>query len=149
MNSKVNEIKISYQELPAVFQSSKITCSQDAYHILRDSWDPSTLGLQESFRVLLLNNASQVKGIYELSKGGLTGTLVDIRILLAVALKTLSTGIILAHNHPSGQLRPSKADQQLTRKIQKAGRYLDIRVLDHLILAPQGEYFSFADDCML
>lgn len=149
MNTKVNEIQISYREIPAVIASNKITCSNDAYLILKESWDQNTIGLQESFRVLLLNNASQVKGIFELSRGGITGTLVDIRILLAVALKSLSTGIILAHNHPSGKVAPSKADRQITRKIQKAAKYLDIRVLDHLIVTPGEAYFSFADENLL
>jgi len=149
MNTKVNEIQISYREFPAVIQSNKITCSNDAYRILKESWDQNTIGLQESFRVLLLNNASQVKGIFELSRGGITGTLVDIRILLAVALKSLSTGIILAHNHPSGKVIPSKADRQITRKIQKAAKYLDIRVLDHVILSPGEAYFSFADENLI
>ena len=84
-----------------------------------------------------------------LSEGGITGALVDIRILFAVVLKSLSVGMILSHNHPSGQLKPSRADQQLTRKIQKSAKLFDVRVLDHLILSPEEGYFSFADEGLL
>ena len=90
-----------------------------------------------------------MKGIYEVSKGGITGTLVDLRILFAVVLKSLSTAIILLHNHPSGTLKPSEADRQLTQKIIKAGELLDVKVLDHLIITPNKEYYSFADQGIL
>ena len=98
---------------------------------------------------MLLNNANKVKGIYEVSTGGITGTLVDLRIIFAVVLKSLTTAVILAHNHPSGTLRPSEPDKRLTQKIKKAGELFDIKVLDHLILTPDGNYFSFADEGML
>lgn len=96
--------------------------------------------------MLLLNNSNKVKGVYELSKGGITGTLVDMRILFATVLKSLSVGIILVHNHPSGKLQASEADIRLTKRIQKAAKLLDITVLDHLIITPNGNYFSFADN---
>lgn len=95
---------------------------------------------------MLLNNSNKVKGIYELSKGGITGTMVDIRILFAIVLKSLSVGIILSHCHPSGQLKPSEADKNITKKIKQAAQLFDIKVLDHLIIAPNSEYYSFADN---
>lgn len=95
---------------------------------------------------MLLNNANKVKGIYEVSCGGITGTMVDLRILFAVLLKSLTTAVILAHNHPSGTLRPSEADKGLTEKIRNAAGFFDIKVLDHLIITPDGEFFSFADE---
>ena len=98
---------------------------------------------------MLLNNSNKVKGIYHLSTGGLTGTLVDIRILFAVILKSLSVGIILAHNHPSGKLKASNADIQLTNKIKKAAVYFDVKVLDHLILIPNGQFYSFSDNGLI
>jgi DNA repair protein RadC len=98
---------------------------------------------------MLLNNSNKVKGIFEVSTGGITGTLVDVRILFAVILKSLSTSIILAHNHPSGNLKPSEADKQLTQKIKNAGGFLDVKLLDHLIIIPDGDYFSFADEGLL
>jgi DNA repair protein RadC len=98
---------------------------------------------------LLLNNSNKVKGVYEVSNGGITGTLVDIRILFAVILKTLSVGVILAHNHPSGKLLPSEADKVLTKKIKKASSFFDVKILDHLIITPNGDYYSFSDNGLL
>jgi DNA repair protein RadC len=149
MEFKVNEIQVTYREVAPIAGNPRITSSSDAYQVLRQLWNEDTIGLHESFKVLLLNNSNAIKGVFHLSEGGITGTLVDIRILFAVVLKSLSVGIILSHNHPSGQLKPSGADQQITRKIQKAAKLLDIRVLDHLILAPENGYFSFADEGLL
>ena len=109
----------------------------------------NTIAVYESFKILLLNNSNKVKGIYQISHGGITGTLVDLRLLFAVALKSLSVALILVHNHPSGTLRPSEADKNLTRKIKSAADFLDIKILDHLILIPTGEYYSFADEGIL
>jgi DNA repair protein RadC len=95
--------------------------------------------------VLYLNRANRVIGSYQLSKGGITGTIVDVRLILSVALKTLATGLILARNHPSGNLKPSKADIQLTKKVKQAAKLMDIEELDHMILS-SNEYFSFTDD---
>jgi len=102
----------------------------------------------EEFWVLCLNNANRVLTSFQLSKGGLTGTLVDVRIILRKALEVGAVGIILAHNHPSGNLRPSKADRQITQKISKASATMDIRVLDHLIVSG-AEYYSFADEQLI
>ena len=146
MKFKVNEIKVSYQEKLLTLQSEKIKSSQDASMLLFEHWDKNTIGLYESFKILLLNNSNKVKGIYELSSGGITGTVVDIRLLFAVVLKSISVGIILAHNHPSGNLKPSELDKTLTHKIKNASEYLDIKLLDHLILTPDGSYFSFSDN---
>ena len=115
MKYKVNEIKVSYQEKLQTLQSEKISSSDDAAKLLFDYWDTNTIGLYESFKILLLNNSNKIKGVYELSSGGVTGTVVDIRLLFAVVLKSISVGIILAHNHPSGNLKPSEADKNITR----------------------------------
>lgn len=149
MNYKVNEIQISYQEKARILQSKPVKRSQDVAQILFENWDFQTIGLHESFKVLLLNNSNKIKGIYQLSSGGITGTIVDLRILFALALKTLSVAIILAHNHPSGRMQPSESDKQLTDKIVKAAKLLDIKVLDHVILTPDKQYFSFADNDLL
>ena len=98
---------------------------------------------------MLLNNNNKVKGIYQLSKGGISGTLADLPILFAVVLKSLSVVIILTHNHPSGTLKVSEADRKITEKIKKAGELLDVKVLDHLIIVPDGNYYSFADNGIL
>ncbi len=119
--------------------------SRDAYRHLQ----PLFVDLMhEEFWVLYLNNANHVQESFQLSKGGLTGTLVDVRLILKRALELGAVGLILAHNHPSGNLRPSKADLQITRKTKKAAGFMDIRLLDHLIVHGP-EYYSFADEGQL
>lgn len=149
MEQLVNEIQISYREKLSTLQSNSITNSNDVAQLLFKTWDTDTIGLNECFKILLLNQSNKVKGIYPLSSGGITGTMVDMRILFAIILKTLSVGIILAHNHPSGQLKASEADKQLTKKIQQASLLFDVKVLDHIILAPDGRYYSFADNGLM
>lgn len=149
MKSKVNEIKVSYSERIKSDFWHQIKSSMDAAELLYDHWDSNTIGLHESFKVILLNNNNKVKGIYQLSKGGITGTMVDLRILFAVVLKTLSVGIILTHNHPSGTLKVSSTDREITQKIKKAAELFDIKLLDHIVLVPNGDYYSFADEGIL
>ncbi|WP_416448346.1 JAB domain-containing protein [Leeuwenhoekiella sp. A2] len=149
MKTKVNEIAISYKGDLKASLHPKITSSLIASEIAYSQWDKNNIEIHETFKIMLLNNANKVKGIYEVSNGGLTATLVDIRILYAVVLKSLTTAVILLHNHPSGTLNPSETDKQLTQKIKKAGELLDIKVLDHIILTPNGAYFSFADHGIL
>ncbi|GAB5476070.1 MAG: JAB domain-containing protein [Maribacter sp.] len=149
MKDKVNEIRISYKErIPSPFWH-KIKSSKDAAEMLHELWDKDTIEVHETFKVILLNNSNKVKGIYQLSKGGITGTLVDLRILFAVVLKTLSVAIILTHNHPSGTLKASEVDKEITYKIKKAAELLDIRLLDHILIVPNGDYYSFADNGLL
>ncbi|MEP5338732.1 MAG: JAB domain-containing protein [Algibacter sp.] len=149
MKNKVNEIKISYTErIPASFWK-KVSSSQDISQMLYEHWNKDTIGVHESFKIVLLNNSNKVKGIYQLSQGGITGTLVDLRILFAVILKTLSVGVLLCHNHPSGKLEPSEADKKITEKIKNAAALFDVKVLDHLIIVPNGAYYSFADNGIL
>ncbi|MEZ4795773.1 MAG: DNA repair protein RadC [Flavobacteriaceae bacterium] len=102
----------------------------------------------EEFWIVYLNNSNKVIQKNQLSKGGITGTLVDVRLALKTALEVGATGIILAHNHPSGTLKPSEADKQLTEKLSIAAKSLDIKVLDHLIITEKA-YFSFADESLL
>ncbi|MAM19839.1 MAG: JAB domain-containing protein [Christiangramia sp.] len=149
MKTKVNEISIRYREKLSMKEAPKITSSQSASDLFYQNWDIDQLYLQECFKVMLLNNANRVKGILEVSKGGITGTLVDVRIIFGVALKSMTTAMILAHNHPSGTLKPSMPDRTITVKIQKAAEFLDIKLLDHLIISPYSEYFSFADEGIL
>lgn len=149
MQLQANEIKVSYQGKIQAKYWHKINSSEDAAQLLYAHWDQDTISLHESFKVVLLNNGNKVKGIYEVSKGGITGTLVDLRILFAVILKTVSVGIILAHNHPSSTLKPSEADLKLTKKIKDAAKFFDVQVLDHIILTPDGGYYSFADNGVL
>ncbi|MCR8666637.1 DNA repair protein RadC [Aestuariibaculum sp. M13] len=102
----------------------------------------------EEFWIIYLNNSNKVIQKNQLSKGGITGTLVDVRLVLKKALEVGATGLILAHNHPSGTLKPSEADKQITEKLKGAAQSLDIKVLDHLIIT-ENAYFSFADEGIL
>lgn len=102
----------------------------------------------EEFWVLYLNNSNKVIQIFQLSKGGITGTLVDVRLAMKNALEWGATGIILTHNHPSGALQPSDSDKQITRKMRTAAESLDIKILDHIIITEK-EHFSFSDNGIL
>ncbi|MBC73579.1 MAG: DNA repair protein [Muricauda sp.] len=149
MTPKVNEIKVGYKNRIPAEQWPKIENSQEAAILLLDTWDQDTIALFETFKVMVLNNGNRVKAILPLSHGGMTGAIVDVRLLFGIVLKVAGTAIILAHNHPSGTLDPSRADKQLTCKIQKAGQLLDVRILDHIILTPDGKHFSLADNGMM
>ena len=115
MKNEVNEIKISYCEKLGIIDSEPLNAPHKVAELLYQNWDKGTIGLHETFKVLLFNQGNRVKGVYQASTGGLTGTLVDLRLLFAVVLKSVSTSIVVAHNHPSGTNRPSDADKKLTR----------------------------------
>ena len=144
---KVAEITVSYK--PCKAHKPLIKSSDDAYFHLLKFFPEDTIALYETFVVGYLNRVNRLIGIYELSKGGITGTVADPRLILSVALKCAATGIILAHNHPSGNLQPSIADKEITQKIKNACEYLDIKLLDHLIIVPEGKYFSFTEEGIL
>ena len=95
---------------------------------------------------MLLNRANAVLGLLQLSKGGISGTVTDLRVLFQAAIKANVLGFVAAHNHPSGNLNPSESDLKLTRKIKDAGVMLDLQLLDHIILTADGNYYSFADN---
>lgn len=123
----------------------KISSSKEAFQIL----EPHLADLQvEEFWVLYLNQGNRVVRKEQISKGGINQTSVDIRVIMKTAIQEMATSIIIAHNHPSGNLQPSMADKNLTQKIKNAGNNLDIQLLDHLILA-QKSYFSFADEGLI
>lgn len=141
----VSEINVSYK--PKKAHRPVIKSSSEAAKIIRQFYPDGTMELHERFLVMYLNRANRVIGVCPVSIGGITGTVADPRIILAVALKVLATSIILFHNHPSGNLQPSRADVELTQKIKQAGLFHDILVADHLILSEdEGSYYSFADE---
>jgi len=146
--TQVAEITVSYR--PAISNKPVIMKSLDAYRELKDFYPEELIHLQEMFVVMYLNNARRVLGIYRLSTGGITGVVADIRLIMGTALKVVASHIILSHNHPSGNLNPSRQDYELTYKIKEACRIMDIHLFDHIILSSiEGEYFSFADDGLL
>lgn len=140
----LNEMTIHYSQ-GTDLTPYKIMSSQNAHDLLREAW-AGDMEFRERFYVLYLNNSNQVKGVSLISVGGLTGTIADVRLILGPALKSLSTAVILAHNHPSGKLKPSSADLALTNRLKEAGKLMDIAVLDHVILDAENGYYSFADE---
>ena len=133
------------RQLEIALEKPQITSSKDVFNLMQ----PVIGDLEhEEFWVLFLNNSNKVLAKSQISKGGLTATIVDVRLLFKRALELASVGIIVCHNHPSGKLQPSTADKQLTQKIKEAGCTLDIKLLDHLIITEK-VYFSFADDGVL
>lgn len=133
------------RRLSDAMEKLKINSSQSVFEIMQ----PIIGELKhEEFWIIFLNNANKILLKAQASKGGITGTVVDVRLVFKRALELSATGIILCHNHPSGNLKPSMSDIQLTKKIKKGGEVLDIKVLDHLIIAEE-KYFSFADEALL
>jgi DNA repair protein RadC len=145
---RVAEVELTYRSKVKASQRPQINSSRDAYLILKQVWEEGKMDFVEQFKVLLLNRANKVIGLVNVSAGGVTGTVADPRIIYVAALKANACGIIISHNHPSGQLKPSRADEELTQKIKNAGSFLDIKLMDHLIISEES-YFSFADEGLL
>jgi len=135
------ELKLKRGEV----KKMKIGSSKDCYNAFKHFFDEDTIELTETFLALFLNRANNTIGWMKLSSGGITGTIVDQRILFAAALKVAATSMIISHNHPSGQLFPSQSDINLTKQIKASSLVLDIPLIDHLIYTENG-YYSFADE---
>ncbi len=142
----VAEITVSYSHRIAARDRFKIHSSQDAYTACQQFWPG--FDHVEYFYILLLNRANQLLGVHQVSKGGFTGTVIDVRVVFQVALKACATSIIAVHNHPSGNLTPSDADGVITKKISEAGKLLDIQLLDHLIITSES-FYSMADNGLI
>ena len=123
----------------------KITSSQSVFEVMQPLLGELP---HEEFWIIYLNNANKIISKFQLSKGGITGTLVDIRLVFKTALSVGAVGLVLAHNHPSGTLKPSDSDKQITQKLKIAGEQLDIKVLDHVIVT-ETNYYSFSDEGIL
>lgn len=144
----VSEIELTYKTKVSTSLRPMISQSKDAYEIFREHWNADTIELQEQFKVMMINIAHKVIGIYECSTGGTTGTIADPRLIFTSALLANAKTIIVCHNHPSGSLKPSEADKKLTSRLKQAGQLLEIPVADHLIISTEG-YLSFADEGLL
>ena len=145
---QVSEVALIYKSKIPQSKRPQVISSHHAFSIFQQSWDGDTIDFIEQFKVLYLNSANKALGIFQVSAGGLSGTVADPRIILTMALKLCATAMILCHNHPSGNLRPSCADESLTNKIKQAASFLDIRLQDHIIINSEG-YLSFADEGLL
>ncbi len=142
---EVAEIKLSYSAKVKNSLRPKVSSSSQVYEVFAQVWDTDRIEFVEDFKVILLSRANRVLGIVTISSGGTAGTVVDVKLVYAAAIKANASSVILAHNHPSGNLRPSEQDKRLTQRIKQAGNILDIPVLDHVIMTADG-YYSFADE---
>jgi predicted ABC-type ATPase len=142
---KINEIDLFRKSQNTFSGSPIIRSSADSVKIFREFWDEQSLTIFESFNVMLLNQANKVIGLYQHSKGGVTGTVADPEMVVLSAVKSLAKGVIISHNHPSGNLRPSQADIEMTNKIKNALKFVDVLLLDSIIIT-ENSYYSFADE---
>lgn len=141
---KVSEVTINYSCTIPFKERYRVKDSSTAVEYIRPTFAPF-MEHHEEFHILLMNKANHVLGIHKVGQGGLSGTVVDVRIIFQAALLANASSIILFHNHPSGNLKSSDADDAISKKVLEAGKFLDIKVLDHCILTLDG-YYSYADD---
>lgn len=148
MKKAVYKQKLSMKkvEMPLLGCLDNITCSRDSQFAASLFWDKDDIAIVEHFYVLYLNRANYIVAYAEIGKGGIDGVVVDKRIVFTHALLAAATGMILFHNHPSGNLKPSERDITLTRELRQAGDAMGIKVYDHLIVTPTFEYYSFTDE---
>lgn len=147
------EYQAAFPELELRYKKSqlkkvKIQDSAGAANTFRQIFNENTIDYREEFYAMYLNRANNTIAWYNVSRGGISGTVADLKIILSLALKVGASGFIVAHNHPSGELKPSEADLSLTKKLKQAGQLLDLHLLDHLILTSE-DYISFADKCLI
>lgn len=145
----VSEVQLIYKNRVKASERKKISCSRDAHELFMEHWNADIIEFVEEFKILLMNRSNAVLGILDISKGGISGTVTDIRLVFQAAIKANASGIICAHNHPSANMNPSESDTRLTQKLKDAGNLMDIQLLDHLIIGPESNYYSFADNGLL
>jgi DNA repair protein RadC len=143
-DNNIAEVRLIYSSKVSASDRLQIRCSSHALELFRETWDQETIELYEECKLMLLNRANKVLGIAQISQGGISGTVTDVRIILQYALKANASGIILCHNHPSGNTEPSESDLRITSKLKDAALVNDINLLDHLIITSEG-YYSMAD----
>ena len=140
--SKISEFSLKYTKTD--IQKTKVTTSESASNVIRKFYFDD-INIYESFFILLLNRANNTTGFAKISQGGTAGTVVDIKIIAKYAVESLSSAVIICHNHPSGDKRPSDADLNITRRIKDALLLLDIKLIDHIIIT-ENDFYSFADN---
>ncbi len=143
----IANLELKAKKTPSNFEKVKIISSNDAFKVIKQFYFDD-IDIFESFFILCLNRNNQTIAYAKISQGGLAGTVVDIKLIAKYAIDCLASGVILAHNHPSGDLKPSNEDLAITKRIKEGLKILDISVLDHLILTSQG-YLSFGDEGIL
>jgi DNA repair protein RadC len=145
----IPQVQLSYVNDFRGVKPLKITSSRDAHKYFLDAYEVGKIGHVEQFHLILMNRNNMVLGIQKVSEGGVSGTVVDPKIIFQAALLANASAIILCHNHPSGNLCPSSQDLAITRKLSEAAKALEIGISDHIILSPDGSYLSFADDDLM
>lgn len=141
----MKQYRITTMESDNNFRQTKIQNSDDSFEVIKQFWNED-IEIYESFFVLLLNKANKTIGWAKISQGGITGTVVDMKIVIKYVVDSLASGVIVAHNHPSGNLTPSQSDIDITKKLKNALSLLDTQLLDHLILTPDDRYYSFTNN---
>ena len=144
----VSDVKLIYYPKMKGSDRPVIQKSGDAFKVFMDKWDMNNLHFIEEFKLMLLNRGNRVLGVVAVSSGGITGTVADPRVILRYAILAGATAIVLGHNHPSGNTKPSRADELITQKIKQAGLLLDIVLMDHLIICDD-QFLSMADEGMM
>jgi DNA repair protein RadC len=147
-NTKVSEVQLSYKTTVKASERPQINTSEVVYRVLKENLNYEIIEFIEEFKIILLNRNNSVIGLVPISVGGNAGTVADPKVIFVSALKCNAASIILAHNHPSGNLKPSHADIELTKKLKNAGKFLDLPVLEHIIVTKDA-YFSFADEGLM
>ncbi|MDR2084944.1 MAG: JAB domain-containing protein [Bacteroidales bacterium] len=144
---KIPEITISYKDTVRASERLQITCSDDVVKIFKVVFKECMQHHEEAYAIFL-NHSNRVLGLFNISKSGVSSTLVDIKILMQTALKVHASAMIFSHNHPSSYLKPSRQDILLTKKIKEACKVLDISFFDHIIMTEEG-YYSFVNEGLL
>lgn len=140
LSDRFEEVQLVYYNKTRAKDRPQIKSSQQAYDALMSIWDMGQIALAEEFNILLLDRHLRLMSYCNLARGGTDGVLIDIRLAFATALKRRASSMILAHNHPSGNVEPSKDDIRLTKKFVEAGHILNISINDHLIVTPDSSY---------
>ena len=146
--SQISQIELIYKRKVKASDRPKVSCSEDAEKLFRQNWNDGYMDLYEEFKVLFLDRNNDCMGISELSKGGISGTVADPKIIFMTALKVRASSIICANNHTSGNEEPSLSDIALTKRLIQVGKHLTLPITDHIILTRES-YFSMADNALI
>ena len=144
----ITEIELSYKNEIPLHHRPQLLSNEDAANFLQNIWNDN-FSFQEEFNIVYLNRNNRVLGVFNLAKGTVSNCIVDIKLAFVTAIKANCSSLIFAHNHPSGNKKPSISDIALTEKFEEVGKLLDINIVDHIILTPDGEFFSFALEDLL
>ncbi len=143
--NKIEHVKLVYRNKTNPLDRPKVKNDRDVYNILREDWDNDTINLVEEFKLMALDRNLRVMSISTISKGGMSGTIADLKVIFSTALLCRAHRIIVAHNHPSGSTKPSEQDIQTTEKIKDAGALLDMPLDDHIIVTDT-DYLSMSSE---